>query len=252
MIDYITRKSLVNKSGVEWTDYSCNHYDHCAHNCKYCYARKLRKLDEEAWGKPSVIENALELAVKAIRKVPAAAKIMVSSMCDPYQPIERTEKLTRALIPVLAGFHEKTEVILITKSSLIQRDFELIKQFPNVKICMTITSVNDLPQFEPYAPGNTERIETLIRARANGIYTIASIEPWIPDVSKPMDIAQKIWPYVNEVFIGSYNYFYKPGSLADQRATRIYRTKLPYLTKFFTDRMIKVVVKKELTAKVIK
>lgn len=258
MTRYIHRKTLINKSGVEWTDYNCNHYVGCTHNCQYpCYAKRFnRRKSQHQWTDVLVVENALELAVKEIRKIPPEARIMVSSMTDPYQPIEKTEKLTRSLLPALAthnfAYHRKPPtVILITKSDLVQRDFELIRQFPNVRLCMTITAVENIPKWEPYAPGNIARIQTLRMAHDRGIYTIASIEPWIVGVTKPLQLVRVIYPFVNEVFIGSHNYKHRKGSKKWQHDTSIYRVVLPEVVRFLNSHMVKVVVKKELTQRLL-
>lgn len=253
---YVRRKTLLNRSGVEWTDYNCNHYIGCWHGCNYpCYAQKISRQKYPYWRQVAVVKNALELAVREIRKVPPGARIMVSSMTDPYQPIEETEKLTRSLLPVLAikrweGIPDPPTIIITTKSDLVRRDFQLIKQFPNIKLCMTITSCDNLDMVEPYAPGNCARIACLRDAHRLGIYTIASIEPWIPGVSKPLQIVRHIYPYVDEIFIGSLNHHYINGSEAQKRAVRIYREYLPLVVDFLQRHMKKVVVKRELAAKV--
>ena len=242
---YFERTTLLNRSRVEWTDYNCNYYVGCRHNCKYCYARKLSKKDESEWIQVYVCNNALELAVREIRTVPKGSRIMVSSMSDPYQYIEQDEQLTRMLIPVLASRSDVT-VILITKSDRVKRDFDLISEFPNVHLCMTVTSRDDLPELEPDSPGNQRRIECLHEANAHGIYTIASIEPWIPKVTNPWQLLQSIHPFVKEVFIGSYNWHYRRGSEPEKDAICEYRAILPHVTKFLEDHMIKYTIKKEL------
>jgi DNA repair photolyase len=170
---------------------------------------------------------------------------MVSSTTDPYQYIEQDEQVTRTLIPVLAARPDIT-VIIITKSDRVRRDFNLISEFPNVHLCMTITSLNDLPDLEPDSPGNKRRIECLREANAHGIYTIASIEPWIPKVTNPLQLLQSIHPFVKEVFIGSYNWHYRPNSEPEKDAVREYQSILPYMHKFLEDHMIRYTVKKEL------
>lgn len=254
MSRYILRTRLINRSKVDWTDYNCNHYRGCAHNCQYpCYARKLSREKKEQWVKVRVVKNALELAVKEILRVPPGATIMVSSMCDPYQPIEETEKLTRSLIPVLAGFNTSCvpiHVIIITKSDLVMRDFDLISEFPNVSLCMTVTSVDNLNDLEPGAPGNRARIACLKCARNKGIPTIASVEPWIPQRTKIMALIREIHPYVNEVFLGSWNHHFRTGSPNDLRMNEFYRNWFPHVLQFLQMRMKKVVVKKELQRRV--
>lgn len=240
------RKRLINPSKVDWTDYNCNHYSGCAHNCQYpCYAKKFSRMKEGEWVHPIPVKNAMELAAKEIKKIPRHSCIMVSSMSDPYQPLEADLKLTRSLIPILAS-REDVKVILITKSDLVMRDFELIKEYPNVALCMTITATKNIPQYEPNAPGNPARIKCLRLAKEAGIYTIASIEPWIPKVTKPLEVVELIYPHVKGVIIGSWNWHYSQHSEAFKKAVQIYRAKLPLVIDFLQARMIRVFVKKEL------
>jgi DNA repair photolyase len=188
----------------------------------------------------------MELAVKEIKALPSKARIMVSSMTDPYQPIEETEKLTRGLLPVLAS-REDVQVILITKSDLVARDFNLISEFPNVKLCMTVTSLNSLEEFEPYAPSNGRRIMCLQVAHEQGIYTIASIEPWLPHVTEPLILVKMMCAYVDEFFIGSWNHHFRQGSEEEKKTMQIYKRQLPEVLEFLHNHMKKVVVKKELS-----
>jgi len=88
----------------------------------------------------------------------------------------------------------------------------------------------------------------LKEAFRHGIYTIASIEPWIPSVTKPLQVVQEIWPFTKEVFIGSLNWYFRRESQQEKQAIREYTSFLPFVTKFLEDHMIKVTVKKELRA----
>lgn len=246
---HIQRKSLINKSGVEWTDFNCNHYVGCIHNCNYpCYARLISKKKRSEWARVSIVENAMELAVRDIKRVPCGSTIMVSSMTDPYQKIEATEKLTRTLIPILAcRGDDAIKVILITKSDLVRRDFALIQEFPNVILCMTITSPENLyDTFEPLAPGNKLRIQCLKEAHKLGIYTIASIEPWIPGVTKPVHLIHKLAPFVNEFIIGSWNHHFRRGSVEQKRVQRTYQNWLPEVLDAAANHMKHILVKEEL------
>ena len=251
-IRYVRRKTLLNRSLVEWTDYNCNHYIGCFHGCRYpCYAQKISRQKYAQWRSVAVVENALELAVKEIENIPLTARIMVSSFTDPYQPIEEHEKLTRSLLPILAGYRQRAcsvlpNVIIITKSDLVRRDFELIKQFSNIALCMTITSCNNLGQFEPYAPGNRARIACLQEAKALGIHTIASVEPWIPGLTRIMELVRLIYPYVDEFFIGSWNHRFRKDSENYKKMLKVYRRWLPDVYNFLQERMKKVLIKREL------
>jgi len=63
----IRRKTLIRRSGVEWTEYNANIYKGCAHNCKYCYARLMTKRFEPEpldWRDVKMVENAVQLAIR--------------------------------------------------------------------------------------------------------------------------------------------------------------------------------------------
>ncbi len=202
------------------------------------------------WVHVKVVDNALELAAQEIKKLPRGARIMMCSMTDPYQPLEKEEKLTRALIPILAS-REDVKLMIITKSNMVIRDFSLIKAFPNISLCMTITALQDLPGIEPCGElGNLARIQCLKEAYMQGIYTVASIEPWIPGKTKPHEIVGFMYPFVKEFFIGSLNWHYKRDSAEEREAIRIYQMWLPVVTDFMDRRMIKYTIKKELLNKV--
>jgi len=181
----IKRRTLIRRSGVEWTDYNANIYNGCAHNCKYCYARLMTKRfepDPLDWRDVKMVENAVELARRDIRTL-RPARIMFCSITDPYQPIEAVTGLARKVLEILLGspFH----VLILTKSPLVTRDYDLIRGHRNVEVGFTITSLEDIPFWELYAPGNTRRIEALKKVHEIGVKTFVSVEPWIPEITKP-------------------------------------------------------------------
>ena len=154
----IRRKTIIRRSGVEWTDYNCNIYFGCYHDCRYCYARLMTKRfwpEPMNWRGVRVVKNAVKLARRDL-KLQRPGKIMFCSMTDPYQPIEAKTRLARQVLEVLADspFH----ILILTKSPLATRDYDLIQGRSNVEVGFTITSLDDIPFWEPYAPGNTKRI----------------------------------------------------------------------------------------------
>jgi len=153
----IRRKTLIRSSGVEWTDYNANIYQGCAHHCKYCYARLMTKRFEPKpsdWRDVKTVDNAVELARRDIRAL-HPGRIMFCSMTDPYQPIEAETRLARKVLEVLldSPFH----VLILTKSPLVTKDYDLFRGHRHVEVGFTITFLNDIPFWEPYAPGNTKR-----------------------------------------------------------------------------------------------
>ena len=234
----IRRKTLIRRSGVEWTDYNCNIYQGCAHNCKYCYARLMTKRFEPNpfdWRDVKTVENAVELARRDIRTL-HPGRIMFCSMTDPYQPIEAETGLARKVLEVLldSSFH----ILILTKSPLVTRDYNLIRGHRNVEVGFTITSLEDIPFWEPYAPGNKKRIEALKKAHEIGLKTFASIEPWIPDITDPQSIIEKLRDRVDRFIIGSMQYAGVPRSF--------YAKQLPSLISWLDDNKVNYFLKKEL------
>ena len=87
----ITRKSLLYKSGVEYSDYCINHVEGCSHGCRFpCYAMMLKKRcgvvkDYNDWIQPKIVSNALELLEKELPK--CKNKIKFVHLCfatDPF------------------------------------------------------------------------------------------------------------------------------------------------------------------------
>ncbi len=126
----IKSKSCMVKSKL--TDYVINPYIGCQHGCKYCYADFIRRFQhiKENWGDfvfPKV--NCPELLEKELKKN-KAGHIWLSSVCDCYMPLERKLKLTRKILKVInnSPYKNKFSLEILTKSSLVKRDFDLLKK----------------------------------------------------------------------------------------------------------------------------
>src|SRR5438045_2047400 len=95
-------------------DYSLNPYSGCAFGCTYCYAAFFARDNEQKdnWGYwVNVKENALSL-LRKFRKKPITGKtVYMSSVTDPYQPIERKIELTRSILKELLEYHQPRLVI---------------------------------------------------------------------------------------------------------------------------------------------
>jgi len=234
----LRRRTIIRPSGVEWTDYNCNIYTGCYHDCRYCYARLMTKrfwLGQMNWRDVRLVKNAVELAKRDVNLQPPG-RVMFCSMTDPYQPIEAETGLARKVLEVLLNspFH----VLILTKSPLVTRDYDLIRGHRNVEVGFTIISLDDIPFWEPYAPGNRKRIEALKKAHEIGVKTFASIEPWIPDITRPQLIIKKLRDNVDRFIIGSMQYHGVP--------RRFYAERLPPLIAWLDENKINYCLKKEL------
>ena len=105
-VDYIKTGQLLTKATgfMDAYDFTLNPYSGCSFGCTYCYAaffsRDAAKRDN--WGYwVSVKANAIDLLKKRRRSLDGKL-IYMSSVTDPYQPIERQLKLTRRLLELMA------------------------------------------------------------------------------------------------------------------------------------------------------
>src|SRR5437762_9091045 len=91
----------ILRGGFDWT---CNPYLGCSFGCTYCYAMFLpqNRRPRDDWGRWFTAKrNAVEIARRTAAKL-AGASVYVSSVTDPYQPVERSLALTRGILEALA------------------------------------------------------------------------------------------------------------------------------------------------------
>ena len=181
-----TCKTIINTSGIEGVDYAVNPYIGCAHGCTYCYARFMTRWyhQGEKWGTfVDVKKNAIECMK---REAPKKKKgvLLFSSVTDAYQPIEKKTELTRSLLEVLAGYDLAVEIL--TKSSLVRRDIDVLGEFTRSEVGLTITGFDDAVRqaFEPGASSINERIGALEVFSDAGIPTYAFLGPLLPFLSE--------------------------------------------------------------------
>jgi len=164
-------------------DYVINQYVGCQHACRYCYAKFMNRFYPYGeWGDWVVVKENMPDLVKAERP---SGRVYMSSVSDPYQPIEKDILLTRR---ILENMDKGIKLSIFTKSDLILRDLDILKEFENIEMGLTI---NDLPrEMEPFAPPHKRRIEALRKLKGKGLTTYAFISPIIPglvDVRKLID-----------------------------------------------------------------
>jgi DNA repair photolyase len=195
-----TRRSSIGKTQIEYKqatsiltpatgfigsyDYTLNPYSGCSFGCSYCYAAFFSQSEEkrESWGYwVQVKENSLGLLTKFRKKLLRDKTIYMSSVTDPYQPIERELNLTRDLLKELADFHQP-RLVIQTRSPLVTRDIDLFKRFEHIQVNMTITtdSENVRKVFEPLCPSNTSRLKAIKEINSAGINSCITMTPLLP------------------------------------------------------------------------
>ena len=203
----VKAKSILNKSKI--FDYCLNPYTGCQFSCTYCYARLFMRRysgHSEAWGQfVDVKVNAPELLKSQLGKAKKGT-VWISSVCDPYQPLEARYALTRRCLKELA----KTQfpVNIQTKSSLALRDLDLFGEFEQIEVGFTITTDDEqvAQSFEPRASSVEERLRALERIHSSGIKTFAFVGPVLP--GSPERLIGRLEEKVDRVFIDKMNYLY--------------------------------------------
>lgn len=186
-----TAKSVISKNTSPDISFelSINPYRGCEHGCIYCFARPSHSylgfspgLDFETkitYKPDAVAVLRKELAHKAYRCSPIALGINT----DGWQPIERKLRLTRSLLEVLVECRHP--VVIVTKSSLIERDIDLLADMARDNLVKVVFSVTTLDRelarrMEPRAATPQRRLEAMRTLHEAGVPVGALFAPLIP------------------------------------------------------------------------
>jgi DNA repair photolyase len=201
----IEAKNVLNPSKI--FPYCLNPYTGCQINCRYCYARLFMRRysgHSEPWGEfVDVKVNAAEVLRKQLLRAKRGT-VWISSVCDPYQPLEHRYELTRRCLQELLG--RQFPVNLQTKSALVLRDLDLLARFEEIEVGFTITTEDEriAKLFEPGASTVRERIEALARIHSAGIRTFTFLGPLLPGSAERL--VEALEGKVDKVLIDRMNY----------------------------------------------
>jgi DNA repair photolyase len=229
-VEYFTLpvRSLLNRCTVErmpftWT---INPYRGCEFACKYCYARYTHEFMEMRNGiefeqKIFVKQHAADLLRQELRYVKSGEEIAIGTATDPYQPAERRFEVTRAILQEFAR-HKGFEIGIVTKSNLVLRDLDLLKQVAKnnkLFVNLTITTLNaDLARvLEPRAPRPDLRLEAmhnLNQAGVNAGVICAPVLPGITDSARDLEALVRATAEAGGKYIFANSLFLKPCSAA--------------------------------------
>ncbi len=201
----IRPKTILSASKVY--PYVINPYVGCQHNCAYCYARFMKRFTghREPWGQfVDVKVTAPDLLRREIN-AKKRARVWISGVCDPYQPLEGKYRLTRQCLEMLV--EHGWPVTVQTRSALVLRDLDLLRTGIDFEVGLSVTTASESVRqlFEPNAPPIRQRIRALEELHKAGITTYAMIAPILPDAEGlPEMLAGK----VDYVRLDRLNYHY--------------------------------------------
>ena len=222
-VSYADAGAILNRATgfMDAYDFTLNPYSGCSFGCSYCYAAFFSTTAEQRdnWGKwVRVKENAVDLMRKKINGrhkdkggnwIPNnESLIYMSSVTDPYQPIERRLELTRVLLKILASQDEppqeigttkalfefnapyktdadchKPKLVVQTRSPDVVRDIDLFQRIEanggRVQVNMTVTTDDEdiRRTFEPFCPSNMARLKAIKEVQAAGVQSCITMTP---------------------------------------------------------------------------
>src|SRR5215813_12327130 len=181
-VEYFTleARSLLNrclsKRQMPFT-WTINPYRGCEFACKYCYARYTHEFMEihdnlEFERKIYAKQHAADLLRQELRRVMPGEEIALGTATDPYQPIEKQLEITRAILQEFAR-HAGLELGIVTKSAMVVRDIDLLKEISrqnrlSVNLTVTTTDAELARILEPRAPRPDLRLGALRKLRDAG------------------------------------------------------------------------------------
>jgi DNA repair photolyase len=197
----------VSKRGLTHF-WSINPFRGCEFGCKYCYARYTHEflqptpintppvgnidIPEQPWARAFeheiyLKENAAWLLEQELRKIDPKDEIAIGTATDPYQPIERRVGITRSLLEVFAR-QKGLRIGIITKSSLITRDIDLLQQIAanNALVLHLTITTNDAAlarKLEPRAPRPDLRFAALRKLCIAGLNAGVLCSPLLPGIN---------------------------------------------------------------------
>jgi DNA repair photolyase len=221
-ISEIQCKTALSRSGIYGWQFTINPYRGCEHSCKYCYAPNILRVSRSTWGSFVDVKKNIPTILSKELKRTKPALVGISSVTDPYQPLEEKYKVTLYCLEQLQK--NKFPISIITKSPLILRDIDVLKKFEHSEITISISTLDDSISriLEPKAPTIKQRLDALTKLSAEGFNTYAFLGPLLPilnteNVSEmisrvadtgvntimvdSLNLKPGIWDDINEAFI---------------------------------------------------
>jgi DNA repair photolyase len=226
-----TAKSILVPSKLPDADYVVNPYTGCEFGCSYCYASFMGKYVNETianWGNYVYVKsNAVELARQELAKWPAdrlQSSVLLSSVTDPYQGAEKKFELTRGILQAFVDAEYPGPVGILTKSPLVLRDVDILRQIHDLEVGLTVTTTDDQisRELEVRAPLASRRLDTLAELNKAGIPTYAFVGPLLPHFRARPELLRELF-----------------GALASAGVKSLYVEHMN-ISKYIRDRLVQI------------
>ena len=194
LIRDVETKNIMTKSTLPVGGYSVNPYVGCTHGCKYCYASFMKRFTghTEPWG--AFLDVKYWPAIKNPRKY-AGQRVVIGSVTDGYQPQEEQFENTRKLLWQLKD--SGAEILICTKSDLVVRDIDLLKEMGKVTVSWSINTLDeDFKNDMDNAVSIQRRLDAMKQVYDAGIRTVCFIAPVFHGI--PLHAAIPHRPFVEQ------------------------------------------------------
>lgn len=203
IIRQIDVRSVMTRSSLPVGGYSVNPYVGCPHACKYCYASFMKRFTghTEPWG--------TFLDVKHWKPIDNPHKydgqrVVIGSVTDGYNPYEKDFLRTRRLLEELQG--SQAEILVCTKSDLVLRDVDLLKQFPRVTVSWSINTLDETFRADMDRAVSIERrLEAMREVYQAGIRTVCFISPIFPGITEVKAIIERVKDFTDLIWMENLN-----------------------------------------------
>lgn len=196
-------QSVMTRSSLPVGGYSVNPYVGCPHACKYCYASFMKRFTDhtESWG--------TFLDVKHWKPITDPHKydgqrVVIGSVTDGYNPYEEHFQRTRRLLEQLRG--TTAEIMICTKSDLVLRDLDLLREFPRVTVSWSVNTLDETFRADmDCAVSIARRLEAMRQVYEAGIRTVCFVSPIFPGITDAEAIIDRVKDICDLVWLENLN-----------------------------------------------
>lgn len=203
IVKEIEVQSIMTKSTLPVGGYSVNPYVGCPHACRYCYASFMKRFTRHAepWGAFIDVKNWKPIANPHKYD---GQRIVIGSVTDGYNPYEAEFQRTRKILEELRG--SNAEIMVCTKSDLVLRDIDLLKQFKKVTISWSVNTLDEQFRIDmDNAVSIGRRLNAMRKAYEAGVRTVCFISPIFPGITDIKAIIEQVKDYSDLVWLENLN-----------------------------------------------
>lgn len=166
-----------------------NPYMGCSFGCSYCYASNFtnNNKDKQEWGQWVKVKTNALLQFARVKPGEMNDKTYyVSTVTDPYQPVENKVEITRGLLEMMVERQPRVRLVIQTRSPLVMRDLDLLAKIEKlggrVQVNMTVTTDDDeiRKTYEPGCPSIQARLRAIQTVQDAGVQSCITMTPLLP------------------------------------------------------------------------